>query len=372
MTRLRGARLDELELPLVTPFVTSFGSTRRRRFLVLSLRSHSGETGIAECVAAVEPLYSGETVETVRSLLVHRFLPALLREPVVDLRRWARVSAPVRGNPMAKALVEMALHDLVAREAGVSLAHHLGGRRQRVEVGVSVGIQKDVPSLLRVVGRYLDQGYCRIKLKVRPGWDAVPVRAVRRQFPDVRLWVDANQAYPSGAADRIADWAERAGVEQVEQPFDERAIRAHARLQRGRRFRVCLDESVVDRASLGDAIGARALQSLNVKPGRVGGHDPSVALSRLAAVSSIPSWVGGMLESGIGRAHLLALASRPEFTLPADISASSRYYAHDLTDPPFTLGPASTIAVPRGGGLGVSIDPRRYRHAVRRTSRYRR
>jgi len=269
---------------------------------------------------------------------------------------------------MAKAAVELALHDARSRAAGRALSRSLGGTRRRIPVGVSVGIQPTVAQLVRRVGRYLDAGYGRIKLKVRPGWDATPLRAVRRAYPDVELWVDANQAYPVTAARSIRRWAERYAVAQVEQPFRERAIRAHADLARGAPFRVCLDESVVDEASLADALEARAVTSLNVKVARVGGISVGRALARRAARSRVPSWVGGMLESGIGRAHNVALASTPPFVLPGDLSASDRYYHEDLTDPPFVLGPGSTLEVPRGPGIGVTVVERtlrRHRKASR-------
>jgi len=269
---------------------------------------------------------------------------------------------------MAKAAVELALHDARARAAGRSLSESLGGRRRRVRVGVSVGIQPTVRHLVDRVARYLDSGYGRVKLKVRPGWDALPVGAVRREYPDVELWVDANQAYPVRALPRIRVWAEKFGVAQVEQPFAERAIRAHALLAKGASFRVCLDESVVDLPSLEDALEARAVTSLNVKVARVGGVTVGSDLARRAARSRVPSWIGGMLESGIGRAHNVALASTAPFVLPADLSASDRYYEEDLTEPPFTLGAGSTLEVPRGPGIGVQVLERRLRKH-RRSSR---
>jgi O-succinylbenzoate synthase len=194
------------------------------------------------------------------------------------------------------------------------------------------------------------------------------VGAVRREYPDVELWVDANQAYPPQAAARIRVWAEKYGVAQVEQPFPERAIRAHAELARGARFRVCLDESIVDATSLEDALDARAVTSLNVKVARVGGLGVGLSLARQAAREGVPSWVGGMLESGVGRAHNVALAATPPFVLSSDLSASDRYYLEDITDPPFVLGPGSTLEVPRGPGIGVEVVERKLRK-YRRASR---
>jgi len=369
--RVRSARLEELELDLVEPFETSFGVERRRRLLLLSLEGESGETGVAECVAARDPLYSSEAVATARWLIEAYLLPAVLGEETPDPAAFRSRVRALKGHPMAKATVEMALWDLFARERRTSLSRLLGGRRRRVEVGVSVGIQPTVPALVRRVGRYLEEGYRRIKLKVRPGWDAEPVTAVRREFPDARIWVDANQAYAPQDLPAIRRWAARAGVEQVEQPFAERELEAHARLNRAGRFRVCLDESVVDRPSLDEAIERKALSSLNVKPGRVGGLGISRELERRTAAAGIPAWVGGMLETGVGRAHALALATLPNFRLPADLSASRRYYRTEIIERPFELGPGSTLEVPRGLGIGVALDERGVRRARRRFRTYR-
>lgn len=352
---IRTARLDELELDLVEPFETSFGVEKRRRFLLVRLESNDGLVGYGECVASPEPLYSSETVGSARDMLATRFLPLLLRMREVSPAAFRASTRRYRGQRMAKSTVETALVDLTARADGRSVAQWLGGRRHRVEVGVSVGIQPSLEALVRRVGRYLEVGYRRVKLKVRPGWDVSPVRAVRRAYPELEIWVDANQAYPLTAVDRIRRWAEAYGVAQVEQPFPERAIRAHARLARDAPFRVCLDESIVDGSSLEDALEARAMTSLNLKTGRVGGLTVARDLARVAGRAGVPCWVGGMLESGIGRAHNVHLASLAPFTLPADLSASDRYYRDDLVEPPFVLGPGSTLPVPRGPGIGVEV-----------------
>jgi o-succinylbenzoate synthase len=356
--RISSVQLDEVELPLVEPFETSFGVERNRRFLVVRMASRDGLEGWGECAAAVDPLYSSESVATARWMLAERLIPLIfhLQDPTPEA--FSQAAGRFRGNRMAKATLEIALHDLRARAKNLSLSRAIGGRRPRVAVGVSVGIQPTIPKLVRRVGRYLDEGYARIKLKVRPGWDAAPVGAVRREYPDVELWVDANQAYPIRYLPSIRAWAAKYHVAQVEQPFTERSIRAHAELARQAPFRVCLDESVVDDSSLEDALEARAVTSLNVKVARVGGLGIGLDLARRAARSRVPSWVGGMLESGIGRAHNVALASTAPFVLPADLSASDRYYREDLTDPPFVLGPGSTLEVPRGPGIGVEVVDR--------------
>jgi o-succinylbenzoate synthase len=365
-------QLDELEMPLVEPFETSFGVERRRRFLLLRLETEDGLTGWGECVAAKDPLYSSESVATARWMIQTYLLPLLWREGAMAPADFQARARAWRGHLMAKAAVEMALWDLQAQRERTSLATALGGRRRRVEVGVSVGIQPSVPALVQRIGEYLEEGYRRIKIKVRPGWDEAPVAALRREYPDLRLWVDANQAYPASAAGSIRRWAARYDVEQVEQPFPEHDLAAHARLVRGSRFRVCLDESITDPAILQAGIGMRALTSLNVKCGRVGGLEVGRELGRQAAWARLPAWVGGMLETGIGRAHNVALASLAPFTFPADLSASDRYYQPDLVEPPFTLGPASTLAVPSGPGLGVAVVESVYRKHLRRHREFRR
>lgn len=372
MAKVRRVDLDELELPLVEPFETSFGVERRRRFLVIRIESDDGESGLGECVAARDPLYSSESVATARWMIQTYLVPLLWRGVALAPTTFQERARAWRGHPMAKAAIEMALWDLWARRHRISLSRALGGRRRRVEVGVSVGIQPSIPALVRRVGEYLADGYRRVKIKVRPGWDERPVAALRREFPELRLWVDANQAYPPSAEAAIRRWAGRYAVEQVEQPFPEHALAAHARLRRGAPFRVCLDESITGLATFEAALAMRSLSSLNVKAGRVGGLCVGRELGRRAARARLPSWVGGMLETGIGRAHNVALASLSPFTFPADLSASDRYYQPDLVEPAFVLGPGSTLPVPAGPGIGVDVVEREYRKHLRRHRVFRR
>ncbi|HZY69358.1 MAG TPA: o-succinylbenzoate synthase [Thermoplasmata archaeon] len=361
------AELDELELPLVTPFATSFGTQRRRRILMVRLHADDGSLGWGECVAASEPRYSAETVDSARAVIDRYLLPVIFREANPTPLRFQRAVAWIRGHLMARATVEMALWDLEAQRRRRSLASLLGARRRRIPVGVSVGIERPVAALVRRVGSYLEAGYVRVKLKVKPGWDTRPVAAVRREHPDVPLWVDANQAYPPSSARSIAGWVRALDVAIIEQPFPARALTAHAELGRQLGGRVALDESIEDLTGFSDAVACRALSALNVKPGRVGGLVPARALARRCLRSRIPAWVGGMLETGIGRAFNVALAATVPFSLPGDISASNRYFARDLVDPPFELRSGGTLDVPQAPGLGVTIDERRYRACLRRT-----
>ena len=365
--RLRSATLEELDLPLRSPFVTSFGVERRRSLLLLRLTDRSGEVGYGECVAAAHPLYSYENVGTARLILERYLLPAVLNDPRSEPGRLPSVFRWIRGHSMAKAAVEMALWDLAARRRGASLTRLLGGRRTTIEVGVSVGIARTPAELVRQVHKFVEAGYRRVKLKIAPGQDEAYVRKVRKEFPGLTLWVDGNQAYKTQAGRALRSWAERWEIEQVEQPFSERALESHARLQRNAPFRVCLDESIVDRESLSDAMDRRALEAVNVKPGRLGGHGPAREIAEKARRSGVFAWVGGMLETGVGRAHNVALAALSPFNLPGDISASDRYFATEIIDPPFELGPGSTLSVPSAPGIGVELVER----AVKRFRRTR-
>jgi O-succinylbenzoate synthase len=354
---LRRATLRELELPLVRPFATSFGVERRRRLLLLSLEEEGGRTGWSECVAGRDPLYSSESVLTAREMLLRYLLPLLRLAGGTTPQHFLTAADAYRGHPMAKATVEMALWDLSARVLRTPLSRLLGGRSRPVPVGVSVGLQPSPQALVDQVSGYRHAGYGRIKLKVAPGKDEAYVMRVRDTFPEVPLWVDANQAYGLQDLPRLARWARRSRVQLVEQPFPEDRLVWHARLARRLRspIRLCLDESITGPGRLEEAIALRALQVLNIKPGRVGGLGPSVELHARSVRAGIPVWCGGMLETGIGRAHNLSLATLPGFTLPSDLSASDRYYREDLVEPPFTLGPGSTMR-PRPG-TGIGVDP---------------
>ncbi len=368
--RYRSLTVEQLELPLVEPFETSFGVELRRQFLLVSLRSSDGLVGWGECVATREPLYSEESTGGAWAFIHENVVPRWRQRPPTALKGVRDLMRPFRGNRMAKSAIEQAALDLEARAKRRALSSWFGGRRRRIEVGVSVGIQSTPAALARRVGAYLEQGYRRIKIKVMPGWDVLPLAALRRAYPSIELWVDANQGYPASRVDTVRSWAERYEIRQVEQPFPDRALSAHAALARNAPFRVCLDESVVDADSLEEALRLGAVQSLNVKAGRVGGPVAGIALARRATRAGAVAWVGGMLESGIGRAHSVALASHPVFTLPGDISASDRYYREEILERPFVLNADGTLDVPSGVGIGVELDPRAHRRALRRRKTY--
>jgi O-succinylbenzoate synthase len=273
--------------------------------------------------------------------------------------------AAIRGHNMAKAAVEMAAWDLYAREQGAPLASVLGGTRTRIESGVSIGIQDTLEELAGKIGTELAAGYRRIKIKVKPGWDVEAVRMVRSRFGPIPLMADANAAYRLEDADHLAAFDEF-GLMMIEQPLAYDDLHDHARLQARLSTPICLDESIHDAKTGAVAIEARACRIINIKPGRIGGHAESIRLHDVCARAGVPVWHGGMLESGIGRAHNIHLASLPNFSLPGDIAASKRYYEPDLIDPPVEVAADGTIAVPTGHGIGVQIDLQRVRAATLR------
>ena len=352
--KIERVSLFHLRMPLVAPFETSFGRIHTRDCILIEINSQS-LTGYGECVADREPGYSSETSGTAWHILRDFILPVILGEDVQNPVDFQSRVAGVRGHAMAKAGVEMALWDLLGKRDGLSLREMLGGRQNQVAVGVSVGIQASAPRLVEVVGGYLQQGYGRIKIKIKPGRDVIDTRLVRGAFPNILLQVDANSAYTlETAAELLA--LDDLDLLLIEQPLAEDDLWDHSRLQARIKTPICLDESILSLRHARQALEMRACRVVNIKAGRVGGLSQAVAIHDLCAAEGIPVWCGGMLETGVGRAANLALASLPGFTLPGDISASDRYYLQDITQERFTLNPDSTITVPDKPGLGVSID----------------
>jgi len=351
--KLTAVELRRVRIPLVAPFRTSFGTETDRELLVVKAVTPDAE-GWAECVAMEEPLYSSEYVDGAEHVIRHHLLPRLFAQADLTAADVAGVLAPVRGHRMAKAALETAVLDAELRTRGESLAHHLGAVRERVPAGVSVGIMDSVPQLLDAVARYLDEGYLRIKLKIEPGWDVEPVRAVRERFGDsLLLQVDANAAYTIDDAVHLA-LLDSFDLLLIEQPLPEKDVRGHAELAGRIATPVCLDESIVSAQAAEDAIAMGACSIVNVKPGRVGGYLEAKRIHDVCAARGVPVWCGGMLETGIGRAANVALAALPNFTLPGDTSASARYFREDVTEP-FVLEDGH-LRVPTGPGIGV--EPR--------------
>ncbi len=358
---LNAVELRRIAMPLVAPFRTSFGSQTARDILLVrfELRADDGTEaeGWGECVALGEPSYSPEYVDGAQHVIVHHLLPRLFAAGPIDVADVAPRLAKMHGHPMAKGALEMAFLDAQLRAEGRSFADFLGATASRIPSGVSVGIHDTVDELLATVQGYVDDGYVRIKLKIEPGADIDHVAAVRELIgPDTALQVDANTAY------RRTDGAHLRRLDQfdmllIEQPLAEEDILGHAQLAAEVDTPICLDESLVSAATTADAIELGACEIANIKPGRVGGYLEAVRIHDLCVAKRVPVWCGGMLETGIGRAANAALAALPGFTLPGDISASTRFYAQDIVTEPITIDDGH-VTVPTTPGLGFELDQR--------------
>ncbi|HZY75263.1 MAG TPA: o-succinylbenzoate synthase [Jatrophihabitantaceae bacterium] len=352
--KLTGVELRRIQMPLVAPFRTSFGVESLRDILLLRVVTDDAE-GWGECVAMSRPMYSSEYADAAADVLRRFLVPLLAAEQQLDATRVAPALAGVRGHRMAKAALEMAVLDAELRAQGRPLARELGAVHDRVPCGVSVGIMNSIPELLDAVGGFLADGYVRIKLKIQPGWDVEPVRAVRERFgDDVLLQVDANAAYTLGDA-RLLAQLDPFNLLLMEQPLDEEDVLGHADLAKLVRTPICLDESIVSARAAADAIRLGACSIVNIKPGRVGGYLEARRIHDVCLAHGVPVWCGGMLETGIGRAANVALAALPGFTLPGDTSASDRYYRTDITAP-FVLA-EGYLDVPTAPGIGVDPIP---------------
>lgn len=351
--KIERVEMRHLALPLLRPFETSFSRTTRKELLLLSV-SAGGETGYGECVADVDPYYLPETLGTVRHILEQFLIPlAFTLDLDAPWDLWPAL-ARVRGHEMAKAALEMAVFDLWARRDGVPLYRLLGGRPGFIQAGVSIGLQPDTPALLERVEAEVAAGYRRIKIKIKPGHDLALVEAVRARYPDLPLMADANCAYILADAP-LFDALDGYGLTMIEQPLAWDDIVDHAALQRRLRTPLCLDESIRSPDDARRALSLGACRVVNIKPGRVGGFASSRAVHDVCRAASIPVWCGGMLESGIGRLANVHLQTLPGFTLPGDTSASARYFAEDLVDPPVTVTSDGRVAVPEGVGLGHAL-----------------
>ena len=346
--------LHHLSMPLVSPFETSFGRSVERECLLITIKA-DGITGYGECVADRDPGYSYETTMTAWHILKDFVAPALLGRDIKDAADFQDKVEFIRGHHLAKAGVEMAIWDWMGKREGKSLKTLLGGIRTKVDVGVSVGIQSNPDVLVKTVGGYLEQGYGRIKIKIKPGKDVAEAKAIRKAFPHIKLQVDANSAYSLESANALLP-LDTLDLLLIEQPLFEDDIWQHHFLQEKFKTPVCLDESIITPRHARAALEMKSCRIINIKAGRVAGISQAVAIHDLCLEQGIPVWCGGMLETGVGRASNLALASLPGFILPGDISASDRYYTRDITNEQFTLNPDSTISVPDSQGLGVTID----------------
>jgi O-succinylbenzoate synthase len=350
-------RIDRLELrllrlPLVHFFETSFGRIYEKEFLLVTVEGE-GEIGFGECVAEHDPYYSGETNETCWHIITAFLAPRVLGVVFEHPRDVFPAFKAVRGHNMAKAAVEMAAWDLYARVQGVPLSRVLGGQRAEIASGVSIGIQDSLDQLVENVERELAAGYQRIKIKIKPGWDIEAIERVRARCGAIPLMADANAAYTLADAKHLAR-LDQFDLMMIEQPLDYDDVADHARLQEQLTTAICLDESIHSVRVAEDAIRQKACRIINIKPGRVGGHCESIRLHDLCRANGIPVWHGGMLESGLGRAHNIHLSTLENFSLPGDVAASRRYFNPDLIDPPIEVSSRGTIAVPTGPGIGVT------------------
>ncbi|WP_203581532.1 o-succinylbenzoate synthase [Microbacterium hibisci] len=351
---LEGFELRVLHLPLVAPFTTSFGTETVREVIVVRALTSDGE-GWGEIVTQADPLYSSEYTQGAWDVALRFLAPALLDQRRLAPEDVAGVLEPFKGHRMAKAGLELAVLDAALRAEGRSFGEYAGAVRDRVPSGVSVGIQRDPAALVDTVGGYLDEGYLRIKIKIKPGRDVGDTAAVREAFGGIPLQVDANSAFTMADADTLAE-LDRFDLLLIEQPLQEDDLVDHATLAQRLRTPVCLDESIVSDKAAADALALGSASVINIKAGRVGGYLEAVRIHDRCLAAGVPVWCGGMLETGIGRAANAALAALPGFTLPGDVSASSRFYTRDIVTEPAALEDGH-VRVPLGHGLGVEIDP---------------
>jgi O-succinylbenzoate synthase len=355
--KIESITLHQIEMAYISPFETSFGREETRPCILVELHAE-GVIGWGECVAGAGPWYSYETIGTAWHVMTDFLIPLVLGQEIATPDDLVVRFAHVRGHAMARAAIEAAYWDALARAKGVSLASLIGSKRDRVAVGVSVGIEPTMEAQLASIAKFVEAGYGRIKLKIKPGWDVQVVDAVRQRWPDIPFQVDANSAYTFEQASVFREM-DHYNLLLIEQPLHHEDFVEHARLQAQLDTPICLDESIHSPEHARWALSIDACKVINIKVGRVGGISAALAIHDMCAAKGIPVWCGGMLETNIGRAANIALAGLPNFSLPGDISASARYYHQDIASPDFVLNSDSTISVPTGIGSGVEIIPER-------------
>lgn len=353
--KIERIELRQTKMELVSPFETSLGVELFEQHIIVRIDCE-GVTGWGEVVVEPSPSYSYETLDTARHIITDFIIPSILGKAFPDIKSALTPFNWIRGHRMAKAGVEAALSDAFAKSLDISLSKFLGGTRERVPVGVSVGLQATPEKLVKVVENYLSDGYKRIKIKIAPGRDIELVKAIRKEHPDIQLQVDANSAFTLDDIDLMKEF-DNYNLQLIEQPLGYDDIFDHSLLQKEIKSPICLDESIYNLSDTKAAIALGACKIINIKPGRVGGYTESIRIHDYCKEIGIPVWHGGMDESGIGRAGNVALASLPNFVLPGDISASKRYYKKDIVEPEFEINKEdSTMSVPQKPGIGVEID----------------
>ena len=352
---ISSVELREIRLPLVHFFETSFGRTTERRIMLVRVQSKDGAEGWGECTAGEGPFYSDEWVDSAWVTLEKFLAPLLINNQLNSAAEVFSGFSPVRGHRMAKASLETACWDLEARSKGMPLWQHLGGTQTEIACGVSIGIQDSVAILLEKIQKELAAGYQRIKIKIKPGWDASVIEEVRKQFPDIRLVGDANSAYTLADAPLFRK-LDRFNLMMFEQPLAHDDLFDHAELQKQIQTPICLDESIHSAEDARHALDLGSCRIVNLKLGRVGGHSEARRVETVCRERGVPVWCGGMLETGIGRSHNIAMSTLTGFTLPGDVSASERYWTADIIEPAVTVTPRGTIKVPTGPGLGFAVN----------------
>jgi O-succinylbenzoate synthase len=355
--KIEAIHMREVNMPLAHPFETSFGVTTGRRILLVEIVSE-GVSAWGECVAGEHPYFSDEMVDTAWHITETELAPRLLNADVQSGRDCPALFEQVRGHRMAKAALENAVWELDAMRQGVALSKLLGGTREIIPCGVSIGIQPTPAKLMEKIDTEVSAGYQRIKLKCKPGWDEAIFTEVRERWPDITLSCDANSAYRLDDADRIATW-DRFNLLMIEQPMWYDDFYFHAELQKRIKTAICLDECIRNGRDAQAALELGSGRIINIKVGRVGGFAEALAVHDVAVKHGVPVWCGGMLETGIGRAHNIALSSLPNFSLPGDVSASKRYWSQDIIEPEVTVSAQGEIAVPTTAGRGFEVVPER-------------
>jgi o-succinylbenzoate synthase len=356
--RLKSIELIEINLPLVQFFETSFGRTYERRIILTCVEDDQGNEGWGECTAGETPSYSEEWTNGCWEVLTHILAPMVIGKEVENANKIWDVMKQVRGNRMAKAAIETACWDLEAKKLNVPLWRHLGGVNQTISSGVSIGIQDTVEQLIEKIQTELDAGYQRIKIKISPKWDYDVIKKVREVFPDIKLMGDANSAYTLDDIDKLKSLDEF-NLMMLEQPLANDDIIDHAKLQREISTPICLDEPIKSPEDARKAIELKSGKIINLKNGRVGGHKQSKKVEKICREAGIPVWCGGMLESGIGRAHNIAISTLAGYTMPGDVSASKRYWHEDIIEPAVEVSENGTIVAPEKAGIGFEVKRER-------------
>ncbi|MBM7655694.1 o-succinylbenzoate synthase [Neobacillus cucumis] len=353
--KIKQVILRHLKLDLLHPFTTSFGTEYDKDFILVEVKNEDGLSGWAESVAMLDPLYNEETVKTNWHILEDYLIPIVLKNEIQHPDElFEKFFAHLRGNYMAKAAIEGAVWDLYAKEHNLSLSAALGGERSKIDVGVSIGIKDSIEETVETIGERLSEGYKRVKLKIRPGWDVELIDRVRQAYPDIPLMADANSAYTLDDMDRLVALDDY-NLMMIEQPLAHNDIIDHADLQARMKTAICLDESIHSVEDARKALKLGSCKIINIKIGRVGGLTEARKLHDFCQANDIPVWCGGMLESGVGRAHNIAITSLPNFTLPGDTAASSLYWAEDIIEPAVTVE-NGMITIPTTPGIGYEVS----------------